>query len=113
MKNKIELTEWEKSIVSHLKRNRNKRDLFIATIPHVSSSGMSRQIKFAIIYKGEFLNITYLCSKILGKKLTRKDAISVSGYGMDMIFATLDHLYSGLGEKSPWKCAAVQHYKYF
>ena len=112
-RNKIELSEWERDIVRFLKRNKGKRDLFIATIPHVSSSGMYRHIKLAIIYKGEFTNITFLAAKILGKKLTKKDAIGVGGCGMDMIFHTLEHLCYALGAKHGWQCDAAQHYRYF
>lgn len=113
MKANIELTDYQKDIIAFLKRNKNKRDLFIATIPHVATSGMSRDIKLAVFYKGEFTNITWLVAKIMGKKLSKREAINIGGCGMDMIFATLENFYSCLGVKQPWKYSAIQHYKYF
>lgn len=113
MKKQPEFTAWEKDILAHIKKNAKKHNYFIATIPSVSRSGMSRTMKFAIIYKGEFTNITYLMAKVLGKNLNRHDAISVSGCGMDMVFHTLDCIHAALGFKQAWKNAAVQHYKLF
>jgi len=107
------LTDYEKKIVTHIKRNRDKGDLFIANIPHVSASGMSRHIKFAIIYKGKFLNVTYLIAKILGKKLNRNDVITVQGCGMDMIFATLESLYASLGYDRAYELRSVGVYRTF
>lgn len=113
MKNKIELSEWEKGVVNHMRRNKGKRDLFIATVVNVSSSGMYRHIKLALIYKGQFVNVTYLAAKLMGKNLTKKDALGVGGCGMDMIFHTLQSLYYAIGVKEGWKYDAVQHYRYF
>lgn len=107
------ISTYENDIIKHLKRNRNKRDVIIANIPHVAASGMSRHIKLATIYKGEFVNITWLAAKLLNKKLNKNDALTISGCGMDMIFHTIDCLYSALGFEHGYKLNAVQNYKRF
>lgn len=65
----------------------------INTILSVSSSGMSRVIKFVEIepnkYTGKFqvLNF-YSLFDMLGYRKTKNDGFSISGCGMDMIFNT-------------------------
>ena len=110
----LELTDYDLKIIAYIKRNKNKRDLFIATVEHVSSSGMTRFIKYAIIYKGEFLNVTHLFRKLDGQKMHHEyDGYKIGGCGMDMIFAGLQAFAGNIGLDSPWKLGAFQHYRTF
>ena len=107
-----EFTEYEQAILKHIKRGRNKDNFFTATITKVSSSGMSRRMKFLIVYKGKPLRITWLVAKLLNQKLLDDDSIRVGGCGMDMIFSTLMHVYSALGYKNTHNLTATNNYYY-
>ena len=109
-----ELTDYDLKIIAHIKRNKNKPRLFTATIEHVSSSGMTRYIKYGIVYKGEFLNVTHLFRKMEGQKIHHKyDGYKIGGCGMDMIFAGLQAFAGNIGVKNPVHSAAFQHYDMF
>lgn len=74
-----------KEITKHLKDKK-----IIASVEHVSSSGMSRIISFHYVDKRNnyLYNLNYKISKILGYTLTDK-GVRVGGCGMDMIFHCL------------------------
>ena len=111
---RTELTDYDKKLIAHIKRNKDKFNLFICNVEHVSQSGMTRFIKVAMIYKGEFVNITPLVRKLDGQKLHNTyDGYKIGGCGMDMIFATLQNLGSNIGIDHPYKHAAFQHYRTF
>ena len=67
-----------------------KNNKVIATVKHVSKSGMSRIISFSIQDKktGFLYSLNYSFSKILGYTLTN-DGLRVGGCGMNMIFHCL------------------------
>ena len=58
----------------------------------VSSSGMSRAISLYVKSEGDMRNIDSLSADALGYKLSKKEGLLVSGCGMDMGFALVDHL---------------------
>jgi hypothetical protein len=112
-KKQIVITDYDQDILDYIKANANTRELFICTIPHVSQSGMSRDIRFGIIYKGQFVNVTYLVCKLMKSKMSKHDAYRVGGCGMDMIFHSLETFMSRLGIDKAWNKNAVQSYKLF
>ena len=65
------------------------------TVVHVAQSGMSRHIKVFAISGERIQNVSYSISKLLGWRLTKNDAVFVSGCGMDMGF----HLIYTLSRK--------------
>ena len=56
------------------------------TVVHVAQSGMSRHIKVFAISGERIQNVSYYVSKLLDWRLTKNDAVFVSGCGMDMGF---------------------------
>lgn len=103
---KIELNEYQKKLITAIKKGiiKNPR-LMIATIKSVAKSGMSRVISFYYISKNKDLhNLDFLISLIAGNKL-KDNGVFVKGCGMDMIFATLDSFYKGIGLKDFTKLA--------
>tara|TARA_R100000657_G_C4577733_1_gene41074 strand:+ start:268 stop:582 length:315 start_codon:yes stop_codon:yes gene_type:complete len=68
------------------------------TVVHVARSGMSRHIKVFAISGDRIQNISYYVSKLLGWRLTKNDAVFVSGCGMDMGFHLIYTLSSKLYE---------------
>lgn len=65
----------------------------IATVKKVASSGMSRQVAFAIVINEDVHFITYFISKALGLRYNESNnTITISGCGMDVIFGTLYNL---------------------
>lgn len=107
---KLRLTEWEIDLLCYIRRQRNKNDLFIVSIPSVSSSGMSRKMKFAINKNGELIRVTHLFAKVLKKKFLDDDTIRVQGCGMDMVFATIDRFLAELGIDRAYKCKSTNQY---
>lgn len=109
----IELTEWEKRVVAHIRRNRNKANLLTCSVSHVSASGMTRHIKVGMAYKGEFINISYLVAKVADYRHTKKGdyALIVNGCGMDMCFSVVYNFCAALGIDGGAR--AAQHYSYF
>ena len=70
--------------------NPQKDNTIVASVKHVSSSGMSREIGFAMITsQGHLFNMTYCMSKLAECKLNDNHTIRVGGCGMDMIFHSL------------------------
>lgn len=65
-----------------------------ASIVHVSSTGMMREIKFYTIKNDSLVNITDTISEMTGRKTGKRRGVKVTGCGMDMIFHTL---YCALG----------------
>lgn len=113
MEKPVQLSTWEKGVIAHIKKNADTPRLFVCSLAHVARSGMQREIKFGINYKGEFADITYLVAKYYGSKIGKNGGVKVRGCGMDMIFHALNNFFSALGFESPYKCSAVQNYKLF
>lgn len=70
--------------------NPQKDNTIVASIKRISSSGMNRDIGFAMITsKGNLFNMTYCMSKLAECKLNDNHTIRVGGCGMDMVFHSL------------------------
>lgn len=70
--------------------NLQKDNTIVASVKHVSSSGMSRDIGFAMITsQGYLFNMTYCMSLLAECKLKDNHTIRIGGCGMDMIFHSL------------------------
>lgn len=63
---------------------------------HVSSSGMTREIKVIVIKDERPVNISWAVAKVLDWKLGNRDGVKVSGCGMDMGFHLVYSLSSSL-----------------
>lgn len=89
-----------------------KEGRMLCVIPSVSNSGMSRQIKFLECSKGKtqyhYYNFFGLFTSLGFRKAGKYgDCVSVSGCGMDMIFATnyeIIHMLHRLGFISRVQC---------
>lgn len=114
---KIEpLNTWENGIIAHIKRNKNKANLFTCTVAHVSSSGMMRHIKVGMVYKGDFVNINHLVANLAEYRRTKRGdyCLIVGGCGMDMCFSVLQNFGGSIfGRKFDSGFTAFQHYRYF
>lgn len=62
----------------------------------VAKSGMSRRIKFYVIYNNRIINITRLMQILRGQK-TSDNGMRIDGCGMDMGSVAVDGLDSTLG----------------
>ena len=82
----------------------HKRPRIIASVVSVSTSGMSRKIKFGYFDKsGIFCDITPLFAKLYGAKISScGQGFTVHGCGMDMIFHVMDNVYYTITPKSEW-----------
>lgn len=91
MKNK-KLTDTELKLNNAIKNAliKGKREKVIVYVKSVSSSGMSRNLRFAFVDKGAVLYPNYLFSKLGIGTFTKEGSLRVKGCGMDMIFHTLD-----------------------
>ena len=91
--NKQESKDFDKftalrALVSSM--NLQKDNVIVASVKHVSSSGMSRDIGFAMITsQGHLFNMTYCMSLLAECKLNDNHSIRIGGCGMDMIFHAL------------------------
>ena len=108
---------YHSEILQFIWENRNKRNFFCLNVASVSSSGMSRQFKAVIHYKGAFVNVTRIVAQVTDNTYNKKsDTISIGGCGMDMGFALLESLYMALTPKTvkmnAYKLSAVQDYFY-
>lgn len=96
------LAELEKSeaVELILKIIGDDKNPIIYTISrHVSASGLSQEISLAYIKGGEIYFLTHSGAKVLGEKVVSRDgrnAIRVSGGGMDMGFHLVHSLSSVL-----------------
>lgn len=107
MKNlKMILSENELKTIKDLKKQIKKTSgrCVLASIEHVSSSGMSRIINYGFINKkGGFYYLSYLIGKISGYSRPQNySGVKVGGCGMDMIFAVLSHFYKDIGIKDDY-----------
>lgn len=88
--NKYETTveDFERHAKRYLKAIKETR--MICSIGKVSSSGMSRTLKFLEMPKnGGYLSNFYMLFDILGHtKVNNSDYFRIGGCGMDMVFAT-------------------------
>ena len=66
------------------------------TVVHVARSGMSRHIKVFAITGERIQNISYYVAEYLDWRYTNKEAVFVSGGGMDMGFHLINTLSSCL-----------------
>lgn len=69
-----------------------KGETIYGIVKSVSSSGMSRRIKFYAIKDNRPMFLSWSISQLLGYKLQDDGTIRVNGVGMDMIFATVYEL---------------------
>lgn len=111
-------SEWAHQLLQYMWNNRNKPQLFVATIPNVSKSGMSRDVKVGLIYNRSFVDVTRLVAEITENKINKDThSIKMTGCGMDMVFALLESLYSRLSAKKSnvqaHRFNAVQSYVFF
>lgn len=91
-KTKKEINDLEKFKILRLfvsSMNINLNNEILASVKSISSSGMSRNIAFAMITNNRLFNFTYHLSILRECKLNNDNSIRVGGCGMDMIFATL------------------------
>ena len=86
------LTEWNAETLTKIK-NALLNGNFYAGVKNVSSSGMSRKIKLAYIYKNKLYKITD--EQILSLAGCSKDG-KISGCGMDMFFHAQYTLFQNL-----------------
>jgi len=63
-----------------------KGDTIYGIVKSVSSSGMSRTIKFYTIKDNRPMFLSWSIGQLLGYKLREDGTLRVSGVGMDMIF---------------------------
>ena len=84
------IPEIKKAILKNSER-------IIASVRHVSKSGMTRHISFYYITKDKQLkDITHLIACLTGKNFKENysnNVLVIGGCGMDMIFATLYDFY--------------------
>ncbi len=105
------MSEYNKKLISYIKENKNKRDLFICNIEHVSASGMTRWIKVGMIYKRKFIDISPLFINMAGqKRYLNHEGVKITGCGMDMCFALLQDFAHNIGIENPLNEDAFQHY---
>lgn len=83
-----------------LKKLLKPGDTVFTVLRHRSSSGMSRDIDFFIIRKGEPYWLSYHVGKVLGLKRSKgRDGLKVGGCGMDMGFHVVYELSRALFPK--------------
>ncbi len=72
------------------------RQTVYCIVGHVSKSGMSRDIRFYVVYDGELVSLTWAIATVLGLPL-KSEGLRIGGAGLDMRFAVRDHLAHKLG----------------
>ncbi len=87
MNTKTEKTE----AISQLRKLVKPGRTVYGIIRHVSSSGMTRNIDFYVIHKGEPYFLTYYIGKALGYRhdYRGRGGLVVQGCGMDMVFSVV------------------------
>lgn len=108
MKNKgiKNLSEFDLELCKKIKRalKTGKGGQIAAFVVRVAPSGMSRTIRFKFIdNKGNIYHIDHIISQFIGTRT--EEGVRVAGCGMDMIFASICNLLSGLGVKDSFKFA--------
>jgi len=91
----------EKDAYKALKQYKGKQ--VIVTINKVSSSGMTRKMKFYFISGDRLQNITSELTDLLDYKLDKNYCMVVGGCGMDMIFSVLSNLNYKMAELDNYK----------
>lgn len=107
MKNELlksdKLSEWEIETLKKVYKNILKGKIW-AKVESVSKSGMTRQIAFYMVEKGDIMNVSNFINWLIGHKkpgeYSDKRSVKASGCGMDMIFHTL---YNALDYKDAKK----------
>lgn len=61
-------------------------------VRHVAKSGMSRDIDFYLIRKGEIFSLSWLIASVLDERQTKDGALHIEGCGMDMLWHTVHNL---------------------
>ena len=96
----MNLEGFQLGLLEFIDENKDTSNLFIVNVVSVARSGASRKMKFGMYKDGEFFNITRLIAKVINGKTDDNNALTVSGGGMDMVFATLvDFLETVTGEQ--------------
>ena len=82
------ITEYktDKAHALDIVRQLDKGDTIYGIVKSVSSSGMSRTIKFYTIKDNRPMFLSWSIGQLLGYKLREDGTLRVSGVGMDMIF---------------------------
>ncbi len=87
---KVSKAERERCL-AELRKMLKPGDTVFTILDHVSSSGMSRDIRIVVMKDGCDLHPNYLVSQVIGvpqamRKGRRQDGLRMSGCGMDMGF---------------------------
>ena len=113
-----ELGDYYMNMMQALWNGRHKSGFVTTCLMNVSKSGMSRTFKVGFVYKGEFVDISFLVAKLTGNKWDRDNGtVRVEGCGMDMAFALVNELYCCLAPSNSKGSAsalnAAQRYNNF
>lgn len=106
----VTFTDYDTALINYILDNRHKSKFFIVNVASVSTSGMSRKMRFHIVRDGAPVNVTYLFARILRANMTKDDCIRVSGCGMDMIHHALASFMRAIGAKDENALASVNNY---
>lgn len=88
-KGKQEILPWMQAELDQL----TKGTTVYGIVTHVSSSGMSRHIKLLTVQDGKIVDISRSAAAKLGWRMAKnREAIVVSGCGMNMVFHTIHEL---------------------
>lgn len=87
---------YSEQCVKALREFVNPGQTVYISVKHVSSSGLSRQLRVYVVRNGEIVDITYRVSKILDWRLNDNYNLVVSGCGVDIGFHTVYSLSSKL-----------------
>lgn len=103
MSNKTQAAQDKAEAIVSLNKYLNVGDTVYTVMRHVSSSGMTRYIDLYVIKDNRPLRLTWSAATALGWTYDRKrEALKVTGCGMDMGFHTVYSLarvlYSGTSE---------------
>ncbi len=99
--NYYDIDSFIRDVNTYIKAVKSGRILY--TVTHVSQSGMSRDISIQS-FEGKTNNGSYrsyyMMLKVMGYNFSKYNDIKVSGWGMDMLFATnyrLIHSFNRMG----------------
>lgn len=109
---KEEIEQKKQFIKKYFRRVANGNAKTVASVKHVSASGMMRVISFTGYYvsKGKLysINLTHYIEAINGYTIDRNTyGVRVGGCGMDMIFNTLYNLFQATHDE---KFKRTHHY---
>jgi hypothetical protein len=85
-------SEEKQQAIDYLKTFLKPGSEVYTQVLHVSSSGMTREIKLLAVVDGQIRNISYKAAKVMQDKIGNHDGIKISGCGMDMGFSLVYNL---------------------